>query len=254
MRSHSGSRGRSPLRASGPRQRRSRVACGGRTREHVLLRVRRYTRLGRVVAEGLKHARERDPIDDAVPGSARRSRRRRRSHRRGARSTAACRDRVEWTAASPRTPRARPGRQGRATCGDARVGAGRSRGSFSHRGMPMGTRGSAARWLKRGKRSMSRSRRSSSTACQSGGRANHRTLVMIARFVGRSMRSQAASMALMSLTSTHLAATERGRAGGRTRIRSRRPSHALPPNRETLYRSRRGSPSPRPARSSTRAR
>ena len=128
------------------------------------------------------------------------------------------------------------------------------RGSSCHRGMPIGMRGSTARWLKRGKRSMSRSRSSASTASQSGGRASHRTLVMIARLVGRSVRSQAASMALMSLTSTRLAAAERRHAGGRTRTRSRRPSHALPPNRETLDTPRRGSPSPRPARSRTRAR
>jgi len=44
---------------------------------------------------------------------------------------------------------------------------------------------------------MSRSRSSFSSDSQSGGCANHMTLVMIARFVGRSMRSQAASMALM---------------------------------------------------------
>ena len=128
------------------------------------------------------------------------------------------------------------------------------RGSSSQCGAPIRMRGSVARWLKRGKRSTSRSRSSSSTACQSGGRANHRTLVMIARFVGRSMCSQAASMALISLTSRRLAATERRRAAGRTRIRSRWPSHGLPPSRETHDTQRRGSPSPRPARSRTRAR
>ncbi len=49
---------------AGSEQRGRRVACGGGSRGRLLGLC--DGRLGRVVAEGLKHARERDPIDDAV--------------------------------------------------------------------------------------------------------------------------------------------------------------------------------------------